>query len=322
MASRISSLDKGYLPGDLSVYPNALDSSSNLYIVANNAETTLSQALTYNGQTIVVDSTTGFPSQGLIRVGTELVYYGSLSVGVFQNLVRGFAGSRQSQWPQGTAVTNSVEAEPHNSIKDAIINIESYVGLKSNPSSTSLNGILTAQENRFLSPRPIFKAMPISGPPPLKVRFQNFSNTSAVKFLWDFGDGGVSTDVSPTHTYLNEGIFTVQLRTVTSLKGQGVTTKSGYITVSNAQKPPLMYTTPSMGTTATTFTFIDQTDGQIVSRHWIFGDGAVLDVNDPDIHTATYQYSTPGTYTPTLLVVFSDGTQVAVNSSQSIIVTP
>lgn len=317
---RISTLDPGYVDGDLSVYPLALDSSETLYSASNNATTVLSQSLSFNAKFILVSDTSSFPTKGLIRVGTELIYYEEKATGVFKTLLRGFAGSQQNQWPKGTRVAHSVEAQPHNAIKDAILNIEEYVGLRENPADDSLNGILKAQENRFLAPKPIFRGIPLKGPPPLKVRFQNFSNRDAVRFLWDFGDGGVATDVNPTHTYLSEGVFTVQLRMVTTLGGQGVVSKVGYVVVNNDEKPPFMYVTPEMGTTSTVFTFIDQTDGEIISRHWIFDDGERETIEDPDIHSVTHQYTTAGEYDPTLLVVFSDLRFARVNLAERIVI--
>lgn len=321
MADRISSLDAGYTTGDLSVYPEALDSKETLYEVKNNAETVLSQSLTFNSRFVLVDDTTAFPDKGLIRIGTELIYYNEKATGIFKDLKRGFAGSIQNQWSKGVPVKMTVEAETHNSVKDAILNIEGYVGLKENPDDESLHGILEAQERRFLAPRPIFRGIPLKGPPPLKVRFQNFSNKEAVRFLWDFGDGGVSTDTNPTHTYLTEGIFTVQLKMITSLGGQGVVTKSGYVIVDKDEKLPLVYVQPEMGTTATTFTFIDQTDGDIITRHWIFDDGVKVTVEDPDVHTITHTYAAAGTYEPSLLVVFSDQRIAKIELIRSIVVT-
>lgn len=320
MADRISSLDSGYTTGDLSVFPDALDSSETLYEVANNAETALSQSLTFNAKFVLVEDTSAFPEKGIIRIGTEAIYYNEKATGIFKDLKRGFAGSVQNQWAKGTPVVMTVDAEPHNAVKDAIINIENYVGLDNDPDDESLNGILKTQERRFLAPRPIFRGLPVYGPPPLKVRFQNFSNREAVRFLWDFGDGSVSQEVNPTHTYLNEGVYTVQLKMITSLGGTGIVTKSEYVTVSNEEQLPLMYVTPEMGTTATTFTFIDQTDGDIITRHWIFDDGVKTTVDDPDIHTITHTYSAAGTYDPTLLVVFSDQRIVTVSLPRSIVV--
>ena len=147
MSERPSSLDVGYVAGKLSLFPDVLDDKDSLYEVRNNAETVLRTGLPYNGKKIIVEDTSLFPPTGIIRVGlpsgvageAELIYYGSKTENAFKDLVRGFAGSRQNQWPSGTWATNAVTAEPHNAVKDAIINIEKRVGLETNPDSGSLN---------------------------------------------------------------------------------------------------------------------------------------------------------------------------------------
>ncbi len=53
-------------------------------------------------------------------------------------------------------------------------------------------------------PVAMFTADVPSGCQPLTVNFTNGS-TGYTSLLWDFGDGNTSTDVSPEHTYLNEG---------------------------------------------------------------------------------------------------------------------
>jgi len=58
-----------------------------------------------------------------------------------------------------------------------------------------------------------------------------FTNTSfeGTSYFWNFGDGGTSTETSPSHTYAAGGIYTVKL-TVT--KGNATTTAEKQITVS------------------------------------------------------------------------------------------
>lgn len=45
---------------------------------------------------------------------------------------------------------------------------------------------------------------------PAIVNFQNFS-TLSTSYTWDFGDGNTSTAFEPTHTYQNDGVYTVSL---------------------------------------------------------------------------------------------------------------
>jgi len=175
MVSRISSQDVGYTVGQLSLFPEARDDKSQLYIATNNSQTNLKQSLTYAGKYVVVDNNDSFPASGILRIGppagesgpAEMVFYQTKTSGVFKNLIRGFAGSRQNPWPLGSYVTNSVFAEHHNAIKDAIIQIENDLGIETLPDATSLNGILKLQENRFLAPRPLFWAYPLRGAPAL-----------------------------------------------------------------------------------------------------------------------------------------------------------
>jgi PKD repeat protein len=326
--ARVSSLDQGYLPGDLSLFPDTLDDKDSLYEVANNAESILKQGLPFLGNHIVVEDASSFPSKGMLRIGPgsgsagnyELIYYDNRTGTVFKNLIRGFSGSTQYRWSAGVTVSNAVMAEHHNAEKDALLNIESKVGTTDSTVSGTLSKKIHDLEVKYLSPKAQFRAFPLKGVPPLKVSFQNFSCGHVVRYLWDFGDGTTSIERSPSHTYQTEGLFTVKLNVITSSGGQGVVTKSNYITVSEEQIQPFFYvvqndttspaysisTATSLGATAATFNFIDQTDGDILQRYWVFGDGEYEAVTDPNNHTTTHQYASPGEYEPSLIVIFSD----------------
>jgi PKD repeat protein len=339
MVDRISSLDAGYTTGDLSIYPAALDSKDTLFEVKNNAQTILKQSLPFLGKQLIVEDASGFPSQGLLRIGpppgepgnSELLYYDKKTNTSFQDLKRAYAGSVQSLWPKGAYVTNSVMAEHHNAIKDAIINVEDNLGVKENPTPESLNGILKSQETRFLTPKPLFRSFPLKGQPPLKVRFQNFSTGHLVRHFWDFGDGSVSTETSPTHTYAVEGLYTVQLNIMTSTGGQGVVTKTDYILVNEDETIPFYYISPVTGISSKTasltaslpteFKFVDQSNGEIVQRNWIFGDGTRETQEDPDIHTTSPIYNEPGSYDPVVILIFSTGRLTRVGLPDPLVVT-
>jgi len=56
-----------------------------------------------------------------------------------------------------------------------------------------------------------FTAVPAFGDPPLDVSFTNSSSPANGAMSWQFGDGGTSTDFEPTHTYVDEGTYTVTL---------------------------------------------------------------------------------------------------------------
>lgn len=343
--SRITSQDAGYTVGDLSLYPGAYDSRSQLYEATNNSQTFLEHSLTYSGNQLIVDNNDGFPESGILRVGPpagqsgyyEMIYYETKQTKIFKNLIRGFAGSRQNPWPVGSWVGNAVFAEHHNACKDAVLQMEVNLGLRDLPAATSLNGILKAQEAKFLAPRPVFRASTTRALPGRKIRFQNFSIGPVIRYLWDFGDGTTSVERSPLHVYNSEGVYTVKLNIITSLGAQGIATKSNYITISNEEIMPFFYVEPIVGgvttgmsletasnppyndpSMATSFFFMDQTDGQIATRYWIFdGQGRLTyngplvpentyTENDPNIHFVNYVYDKPGIYNPSLLSLFNN----------------
>jgi PKD repeat protein len=327
--TKLSSLDEGYEAGDLSVYPQAIDDKNNLYDARNNAEAVLRHSLTYNARHIIVGEgeAAGFPPNGLLRVGPkagagELIYYNKRTDNVFTDLIRGFAGSRQNAWSggPGTFVTSAVMAEHHNAVKDAIINIQHHLGLRDFPDSASLNGILQSLEARYLAPKPSFRSFPMKGPPGTVVRFQNFSEGDAVRFLWEFGDGTTSIQRSPFHTYQQEGIYTVKLNIITATGAQGVSVKKNYITISEKERIPFFYAEPTepglpnysvetataQGGQPQKFVYVDQTDADIKQRYWVFDDGSTASETDPDRHTTTHVYQKPGVYEPSLLIVMGN----------------
>ena len=328
MVKRVTSRDSGYVAGDISLFPDALDDKDSLYEARNNAETKLKAGLAYNGKKIIVESTSAFPNKGILRVGpmagqqgeAELIYYGLKTQNTFQELERGFAGSRQNQWPTGSWATNSVMAEHHNAIKDALIKIETRTGVKNNPDEGSLNKRVKDLELRFLSPKAAFRAFPKTTTPRKAIKFQNFSEGPIIRYLWDFGDGAQSVLESPTHVYESEGIYTVKLHLITGLGAQGISTKNDYITVSFDEKPSYFYAKRISGRK---YLFVDQTDGDIKQRFWVFGDDTEPVVeNDPNIHYCTHEYASEGSYQPSVLISFtSDKIKRVFLSSSSLEVT-
>ena len=303
-----STLDLDYTTGDLSNFPNSIDTKETLYEVKNNAETKLRSSLGFNSKIIIVEDASAFPDQGIIRVGSgsayELIYYASKSNNVLSNLTRGFAGSRQNQWSSGSSATNSVAAEPHNAVKDAIINMQTFLGTKENPADGSLNSRLINLENKFLAPRAFFRAFPKSCRPGKSVKFQSFCDGDVIRYLWDFGDGTQSTIKHPTHTYYSEGLYTVTLNIITASGGQGIFTKSDYIYISNSEGVAFFYTKKIA---SKKYEFIDQTDGDIKQRFWVFGDGSdTVVVDDPNKHSIIHEYQNSGTFNPSLLINFAD----------------
>jgi glucose/arabinose dehydrogenase/PKD repeat protein len=74
-----------------------------------------------------------------------------------------------------------------------------------------------------------FTADVVRGSAPMTVHFTDASTVPGISSrLWEFGDGATSTEANPTHTYTDDGSYTVRL-TVTGSSGAAVAEKPNYI---------------------------------------------------------------------------------------------
>ncbi len=336
---KTSSYDSNYKTGDLSIFPARIDDYTTLYEARNLSETNLKFGLNLNSKVVVLEDGTNFPQQGILKIGnlsskdgnSELVYYYKKEGNAFTNVIRGFQNSKSTIWSKGTLVTSGVFAEHHNALKDSVEKLENKLGENNFPVAESLNGLLKKLETDILSPKPIFRAYPLLGKPPFTVKFKNFTIGNNIKYFWDFGDNTTSIDASPEHTYIREGIFSIQLNIINELGGQGITTKNNYINSNNENVIPLFYILPryggiskktatKMGVEPTKYTFVDQTDGNIVSRFFVFGDNNNKTIKDPNKHVVEHIYNEPGEYKPFILDTFQSQNVKKVFLQESLIV--
>ncbi|MFT5823188.1 MAG: bacillolysin [Crocinitomix sp.] len=80
---------------------------------------------------------------------------------------------------------------------------------------------------------------------PFTVNFENES-INGIDFLWDFGDGGASTDPTPSHTYTTAGDFTVTLAVDGDDCGDDDTSAVSFIIVDTELDCPVIF--PGTGT--------------------------------------------------------------------------
>ena len=84
-----------------------------------------------------------------------------------------------------------------------------------------------------------FWATPFSGSHPLEINFTNNSIGIIYSETWDFGDGEISSDLNPSHTYTSPGTYTVRL-TVAGIDGTNTETKTDYVTVTIPTYPDIV----------------------------------------------------------------------------------
>lgn len=134
-------------------------------------------------------------------------------------------------------------------------------------------------------------------------------------YLWSFGDSKTSIEKSPSHRFETGGDYTISL-TVTDASGAS-NTKTALISVSLAlvNQPP----TPkfTFNIEQSLVNFIDQsndTDGQVVSWLWDFGNGEQSTLQNPQ-----HDYQSSGNYGVSLTVVDDSGS--AMTTSQQLTIT-
>jgi PKD repeat protein len=149
-----------------------------------------------------------------------------------------------------------------------------------------------------------FAAVPKRGNSPLGVQFTDTSRGNITSRMWDFGDGTTSNERSPSHTYQNEGSYTVSL-TVTGPGGSDTETRQSYIQVTPPAPSADFTATPRNGSSPLVVQFTDTSTGQASSRLWDFGDGKTSTEQHP---THTYTFENGGVFTVSLTVTGKGGT--------------
>jgi len=128
------------------------------------------------------------------------------------------------------------------------------------------------------------------------------SDGTIISYFWDLGDGKTSIDQNPTHTYTQNGTYTVTL-TVTD-DGSAIDTDTTNTTVDNTNSKADFSAIPTSGDEPLTVNFTDLSvsyDG-IISWDWSFGDGETSTEQNP-----THIYTSAGLYTVSLTVSEEDG---------------
>lgn len=154
----------------------------------------------------------------------------------------------------------------------------------------------------FEKPTPDFSSSVTQGCFPLSVDFSDLSipgSSGIESWYWDFGDGNISTQQNPTHTYLNAGTYDVTLLLIDSNNCQDDVTFSDYITVSSNFPTADFSGNPLFGCNPPTqVNFVNNSSGNgTLTYSWNFGNGQNSSQTNPS-HT----YTDAGLYDVTLTV--------------------
>lgn len=204
----------------------------------------------------------------------------------------------------------SSEADPVNTfITEGTFDVELMVTDAEGLSDTTTVTIIVGSGSNQ-PPTAVAEATPTVGDPPLLVSFTG-SNSSddvgIITYSWDFMDGSISSEADPTHTFSEDGLYSVEL-TVTDAEGLTDTAIVNIAVGDVGNLPPVavIEVDPTGGGAPllVTFTGSNSTDDFGVATYtWDFGDGT----ESSDGVNPEHIYTLPGTYTASLTVTDAEG---------------
>ena len=128
------------------------------------------------------------------------------------------------------------------------------------------------------------------------------SSGSINSWLWDFGDGNVSTSQQPSHNFDPPGTYPVSLTVISNFGCSNVYTQS----IQSAPTADFSLT-PSETTTANPIvSFTDSSSSDVTSWSWNFGD-PYSSSNTDSIENPIHSFDSSGTYQIFLTVISSNG---------------
>ena len=144
----------------------------------------------------------------------------------------------------------------------------------------------------------------------------DFTNTStnASTYSWDFGDNNNSTDENPSHTYTQDGTYTVVL-TATNSCGSVTTTQE----INIGTLPTASFTANvTSGCAPLTVLFTNQSSANTTEWEWTFEGGtpATSSMENPEV-----TFDLPGVYTVTLTAINDAGTNTVTQTDYIIVNT-
>ena len=171
---------------------------------------------------------------------------------------------------------------------------------------TDANGcvITNAEVLQPLSPFADFTGVNFTGCPPVISTLEDLSTTgdgTIIQWDWDFGDGGRSSEQSPSYEFQNSGDYVVELTVTTDLGCSDVATMPVTLDVWEHPEPYFIWTPiqPDYFNAEVDFTDLST---NAVSWEWHIGDEAVETRQNPD-----HEFEDAGLYDVKLIVESSAG---------------
>jgi PKD repeat protein len=133
------------------------------------------------------------------------------------------------------------------------------------------------------------------------VYFKDRSQGDIKQWLWEFGDGRVSSQPHPIHHYQKSGVYRVRLTIVTK---DGCRDRIDHTLIINGCDVPCKadFAFESESGCSFAFTNFSRANSRIVSYHWDFGDGTTSDQEHPN-----HQFLGDGVFEVSLTIKTEEG---------------
>lgn len=216
------------------------------------------------------------------------------------------------QWDFGDSTTSTLQNPAHVYANYGYYNVQLIVTNAAGCSDTLRKDSLI----KIVKPVITIPALPAKGCVPYTINpvatIKTLDNVTS--YLWDFGDGGTSSSVTPSHTYTNQGTYTVKLTITTSSGCTETLTLTDAVKVGT--KPVVDFSatpSPICALQAVQFTNLANVSDE---WSWDFGDGTGSGLENP-----THAYSDTGFFSVTFTAI-NNGCAVSVTKNNIVKVKP
>ena len=234
----------------------------------------------------------------LVNFGIDTVY-GCETLSVqFADLTAPSGSVASWLWNFGDGNTSTLSNPLHNYLNAGVYDVSLTI--------TDIGGCTnTIVQNDIINyipyPTPSFSVSNTIGCIGDQFTFNNTSVGNAVSYLWNFGDGGTSTAVSPTHSYSTEGLYSI---TLTAFNANGCDSSITQISLIDIEHPDADFSAfPTFAFCPPLLVnFTDLSSADAITWYWNFGDGSSSNIENP-----SHIYTQSGIYSVFLVVTNANG---------------
>ncbi len=208
-------------------------------------------------------------------------------------------GATNWQWDLGNGTLSQQQNPTGTFFNPGVYHVKLVIRNAAGSDSIIKNQFITVYSN----PTAGFSVSDSVGCFPKTVQFTDKSiagSGNIVQWTWDFGDGNISNQQNPVHTYTTSGSYTVTLKVVNSFGCQKVFTRHNIIQLQNTIAD-FSFSSNSGCQSSTNITFNDLSLNAS-SHQWSFGDGTTSTLQNP-----SHIYPAAGTYNVKLITRNSIG---------------